>query len=101
MKETQTKFKPTIQVYSEVEDAILNLEAIPSLLNLIIDQYHLDDISKKDEDRMVFALDFLARKEDLLNLIVLTRDIVYESVSKIHSIKLGADPDDVQDEKEV
>lgn len=95
MNEKKTALKSTIDVYTDVENAICNLSTLPSILQLIIDGFNLDGSNTPDDIELTArALDFYARREDMYNSIYLVRNVIYDTVKELRSIKLEADLDD-------
>lgn len=58
-----------------IEDATVHLGTVPTIINLLIDQYHLDERKTTPEDLMLFQ----SAKHDLLKLLYLASNIVQDA----------------------
>ena len=83
--------RTAFEVYTDVENATFELSALPSVLNLIIENYHLDneELSPDEMD------DFRRGWKTIYNALFMVRNSIADVVDKLHDIKLvNDDPED-------
>ncbi len=83
--------RTAFEVYTDVENATFELSALPSVLNLIIENYHLDneELSLDEMD------DFRRGWKTIYNALFMVRNSIADVVDKLHDIKLvNDDPED-------
>ena len=102
MNRENTQKRPVLDVYTDVENAICNLSTLPSVLQLIIDGFHLDEKITDEEMIKAYAYDLFARRDDLYKSIYLVRNIISDTVDQLRAIRISEeDPDDAGKESEV
>lgn len=101
MKENNAKKRSAFDVFWDVENATNKLEALPSILQLIIENFDLDRELTGDE-KQKNAYDYSIRRDDLYNSIYLVQSIIFDTVSQLKAIKLSEEvPGDAGNESEV
>ncbi len=96
MSKKNREQRSAIQVYSDIEDVKVYLSTLPSILQLVIESFHLDNTDITDDD----IRDYMARREDLYNSIFLVQTTIYDCIEKIRNISVWNDSD-VPTESEV
>ena len=83
-QEEKPEIKTGFEIMSEVEDIIIHLEELPDVIQLLIENFKLDEkeITKSDE------LDLINRRDMIYSVLTLAQRTIWEVCDGISDIKL-------------
>lgn len=74
--------KSIFQLLSDIENSTLNLETIPTILNLLINDFHLDNKTLEEPE----IYDLVARHDMIYDTVVLARNVIIDTLEELERV---------------
>ena len=79
-----TKNRAAIDVFTDVEESIINLEAMPDVIQCLIDALKLSEREATAEE----LFDLVRNRKTIYNVLMLTQNTIRQTIEAIYSITL-------------
>ena len=87
---TATTEKTALQIINEVDDNLLELRRLPTIINLMMENFGFDSLELTENNKF----DIINRHEMITDVLNLTLSTIYDTIEKIEKISTKKDSDE-------
>lgn len=87
---TATTEKTALQIINEVDDNLIELRRLPSIINLMMESFGFDSLELTESNK----LDIVNRHEMISDVLFLTLSTIYDTIEKLEKISTKKDSDE-------
>ncbi len=87
---TATTEKTALQIINEVDDNLIELRRLPTIINLMMENFGFDSLELTENNKF----DIINRHEMITDVLNLTLSTIYDTLEKIEKISAKKDSDE-------
>jgi len=87
---TATTEKTALQIINEVDDNLIELRRLPSIINLMMENFGFDSLELTEDNKF----DIINRHEMISDVLFLTLSTIYDTIEKLEKISAKKDSDE-------
>ena len=87
---TATTEKTALQIINEVDDNLIELRRLPTIINLMMENFGFDSLELTENNKF----DIINRHEMITDVLNLTLSTIYDTIEKIEKISAKKDSDE-------